>query len=110
MLALLKQQHTIEEQTEVLQVLALLLLLAVAVVAIGVTVVAKVLCRRVHKFQVSTVVLVVVLVVVYPILLVEALQFSRYPLVQRHTGSRVATQSDAATVTRRVVEEQVELV
>jgi hypothetical protein len=82
----------------------------VAVVAIGATVVAKVLCRRVHKFQVSTVALVVVLVVVYPILLVEALQFSPYPLVQRHTGSRVATQSDAATVTRRVVEEQVELV
>ena len=55
----------IEEQTEVHQVLGLLLLLAVAAVAIGVTVVAKVLCRRVHKFQVPTVALVVVLVVVF---------------------------------------------
>jgi phosphatidylserine synthase len=55
----------IEGQTEVLQASALLLLLAAAVAAIGVTMVAKVPCRRVHKFQVPTVVLVVVLVVVF---------------------------------------------
>ena len=93
----------IEVQTEVLRVLELFSRSVAVVAVIGVTGVARVRCHPVLKSQVPMVVPVVVLVVVFLIPSEATLQFSRCPLVQLHTGSKVVTQSVEPIITVPVV-------
>jgi hypothetical protein len=109
-LELHQQRFMIAGQTEAHQASALLLLLAAAAAVIGVIMVVKVPCHRAPKSQVLTVVLVVVLAAVFPILLVETLQFSPCQQEQSPMETRVVMLLDAVTVTQRAVVEQVRLV
>jgi hypothetical protein len=89
---------------EVLQVSALLWQSVEAVVVIGVTVVA-----RIHQYLLTVsfrepmVVQVAVLVADFLTLSVETLQLNRCQSVQRHTETRVATQSVEPIITVPVV-------